>query len=187
MLDIAIALALLIPAAVLSLVAMIFLFAEMRANPLFRQTRVGRHKRPFTILKLRTMRPDTADAASHEVQTSQITRTGRIVRRIKFDELPQIFNVLAGQMSFVGPRPCLPIQRELIEERDRLGVYQLRPGITGPAQLAGIDMSEPRRLAMADRAYLAPWSAARDLAILARTFLGRGSGDAALAAGSPDR
>ena len=178
-LDVAIALALLPAALPVSLLAMLVLYAETRESPLFKQVRIGRDKRPFEILKLRTMRSDTIEAASHEVKHSQITRTGRIVRKLKLDELPQILNVLDGSMSFVGPRPCLPIQHELIAERDRRGVNALTPGITGPAQLAGIDMSEPVRLAVADSAYLAEWSAKRDLAIVIRTFLGRGSGDAA--------
>ena len=179
LLDIAIALVLLPAALPLCLLAMLVLFAETRESPLFRQVRVGQHKRPFVIYKLRTMRADTVDAASHEVKPGQITRSGRLVRRIKFDELPQIVNVLNGSMSFVGPRPCLPIQHELIEQRERLGVYQLTPGITGPAQLSGIDMSDPAKLAVADSAYLEKWSAVRDLDMLARTFLGQGSGDAA--------
>jgi len=180
LLDIVIALALLPFALPVSLIAMALLFAETGVNPIFTQTRVGRHRRPFTILKLRTMAPHTADMATHEVEAGRITRIGRIVRRIKFDELPQIINVLAGHMSFVGPRPCLPVQHQLIAERDRLGIYELRPGITGPAQLAGIDMSEPHRLAHADKVYLGKWSAMRDLSILVRTLLGRGSGDAVL-------
>jgi lipopolysaccharide/colanic/teichoic acid biosynthesis glycosyltransferase len=180
-LDIVIALLLLPLAVPLCLIAMALLLMDMKANPLFRQTRVGRYERPFTIFKLRTMKPNTVDAASHEIGQDQITRVGRAIRHIKFDELPQILNVLAGDMSFVGPRPCLPIQHELIDARARLGIYQLRPGITGPAQLDHIDMSDPERLAEADRAYLGNWSIARDLSILGRTLLGCGNGDAARA------
>lgn len=179
--DIALALALLPIALPLGLGAMLLLAIELRANPLFTQTRVGRHKRLFTIYKLRTMKLDTPDAASHEVKPGQITRVGQVVRRVKFDELPQLFNVLIGDMSFVGPRPCLPMQTQLVAEREQRGIYQLRPGITGPAQLAGIDMSDPARLADADEAYNREWSLRQDLSILVRTFLGMGSGDAAQA------
>jgi lipopolysaccharide/colanic/teichoic acid biosynthesis glycosyltransferase len=182
LLDIILALILLPLALPISLGAMVVLAIEIGANPIFTQTRVGRHKRPFTIYKLRTMKSDTRDAASHEVKPGQITRVGRVIRRVKFDELPQIINVLMGDMSFVGPRPCLPIQEELVSERERRGIYELRPGITGPAQLAGIDMSEPARLAKADEAYKSGWSLTRDISILMRTFLGMGSGDAATAA-----
>jgi lipopolysaccharide/colanic/teichoic acid biosynthesis glycosyltransferase len=108
-----------------------------------------------------------------------VTRVGRFLRKTKIDELPQILSVLRGDMSFVGPRPCLPVQTELIEERARRGVYAVLPGITGKAQLEGIDMSAPRLLAETDAEYVAGRSVAGDLRILLATLLGRGSGDAA--------
>lgn len=177
--DLALALIALLPAALISMVLAIPIWIETRANPLFVQTRVGRHRSPFRLIKLRTMRPDTQHRASHEVGASQITGTGRLLRKTKLDELPQIWNVLVGEMSFVGPRPCLPSQQELIDERERLGVHALRPGITGPAQVAGLDMSTPARLAVADAAYLGPWSLTRDLHLMLRTAFGGGRGDAA--------
>lgn len=152
---------------------------ETRATPLFLQRRVGRNGRPFTIVKLRTMRATTPDAASHEIGASAVTYTGRLLRRTKIDELPQLWNVFVGDMSLVGPRPCLPTQTELIEERAKLGVLALRPGITGVGQLAGLDMSQPIALARADALYLTEWSLRRDMALLLQTALGRGSGDAA--------
>ena len=130
----------------------------------------------------------TASVASHHVGENRITRAGRIIRRFKIDELPQVINVLLGDMSFVGPRPSLANQHELIAERTVCGVLALRPGITGPAQLAGIDMSTPRELAIADAAYLGAWSLRRDLTILAGTVV-KGRGDAArrsTAAPGPD-
>ncbi|NTZ43417.1 sugar transferase [Altererythrobacter sp. SALINAS58] len=178
--DILIGIGLLPLAAPLCLIAMIVLGIEMRANPLFLQTRVGRYRQPFTILKLRTMRPGTEHVASHEIKSCQITRMGGLVRRSKIDELPQILNVLKGDMSFVGPRPCLQSQSELVSEREQRGVFALRPGITGPAQLAGIDMSQPRRLAKADAAYLEGWSLTQDIKMVFHTFLGKGSGDPAV-------
>nr|MCC5647827.1 sugar transferase [Nostoc sp. CHAB 5824] len=147
---------------------------------IFRQTRVGRNNIPFEIFKLRTMKPDTVNVASHEVTQSQITRVGAWLRRLKFDELPQLYNVLNGTMSFVGPRPCLPSQHELIAERMSRGVTSLLPGITGFGQLAGLDMSTPRKLAIADAYYVGSWSLKRDLAILFQTATGGGRGDAAL-------
>jgi lipopolysaccharide/colanic/teichoic acid biosynthesis glycosyltransferase len=126
------------------------------------------------------MRAGTPDRASHEVGASTITRSGRFLRRTKVDELPQLWNVILGDMSLVGPRPCLPSQRELIDEREKLGVLRLLPGITGIGQLAGLDMSDPVALAHADAAYLAPWSLGRDLDLLIRTAVGGGSGDAAV-------
>lgn len=178
-LDLMVGGALLVPSLLLCLAVAPVIWAETRANPLFVQTRVGRNGRPYKIWKLRTMAAGTLNAASHEVGGATITRSGRVLRALKFDELPQIWNVLTGDMSFVGPRPCLPSQQEVIQARERLGVLALRPGITGPAQVAGLDMSEPERLAEADSAYCGKWSLRRDFSILAQTFIGKGSGDAA--------
>jgi O-antigen biosynthesis protein WbqP len=94
------------------------------------------------------------------------------LRRTKLDELPQLLNIIRGEMSFVGPRPCLPTQTELIEERRRRGVFEARPGLTGLAQVQNIDMSDPPRLAEVDAAYLATRSFRNDLGILYRTFFG---------------
>lgn len=146
---------------------------------LFIQTRVGRNERPFKCLKFRTMAFGTPDVASHDASTSWITPVGKRLRSYKLDELPQLINVLKGDMSLVGPRPCLPTQHEVISERQNLHVFDIRPGITGVAQLAGIDMSEPTRLAIADKAYIDNQSFFGDLVILVRTILGGGSGDAA--------
>jgi O-antigen biosynthesis protein WbqP len=137
---------------------------------IFRQTRVGLGEKTFTCLKLRTMYMETGDAPSHETPASAITPVGRWLRRFKIDELPQLWNVVRGEMSLVGPRPCLPMQKTLIEARRALGLYRLRPGITGIAQAAGIDMSDPLRLAQADAAYLRDMSLCADLRILMRTL-----------------
>lgn len=152
---------------------------EARASPLFLQTRLGLRERPFRLLKLRTMHVSTPSIASHEVGTNSILATGRLLRRLKIDELPQIWNVLNGTMSFVGPRPGLPNQHELIEARRVHGVFALVPGITGVAQIGGIDMSTPVKLAIADKTYDVPWSLLRDLRIIWATGTGAGSGDAA--------
>jgi lipopolysaccharide/colanic/teichoic acid biosynthesis glycosyltransferase len=150
---------------------------------LFRQLRVGRNEQAFVCLKLRTMRQNTANAPSHEVSASAVTALGRFLRRSKLDELPQLWNILKGEMSFVGPRPCLPTQTALIEARRDLGLYALRPGITGIAQVAGVDMSDPARLAALDATYLNNRSLARDLRLIMATFLGAGRGDRTRAAG----
>lgn len=141
------------------------------------QTRVGRHEKPFTCYKLRTMRADTPDAPTHETPARAVTPLGRWLRRLKLDELPQLWNVLRGDMSLVGPRPCLPAQTELVAERRARGLYALRPGITGVAQVAGVDMSDPGRLAALDATYLASMSPAADLRIILATLLGAGRGD----------
>ena len=119
-------------------------------------------------------------AGSHEVGARWITPLGRRLRSSKLDELPQLLNVLRGEMSLVGPRPCLPSQTDVILARRALGVYAVRPGITGPAQLTGIDMSTPAELATADRGYVDGQSFFGDLKLLLDTVFGKGRGDAAL-------
>jgi lipopolysaccharide/colanic/teichoic acid biosynthesis glycosyltransferase len=146
-------------------------------SPLFRQERVGRFKQPFTLIKFRTMRPGTASVATHLADASAITPLGRFLRRSKLDELPQLWNVLRGDMSLVGPRPCLFSQSELIEARDELGVFQVRPGVTGLAQLQGVDMSTPTRLAEIDRAMVDSLSLRTYLRYILLTAFGGGRGD----------
>jgi lipopolysaccharide/colanic/teichoic acid biosynthesis glycosyltransferase len=143
----------------------------------FAQTRVGRHRRPFTCYKFRTMAVGTRHAATHETSQVAVTRVGAPLRRFKLDELPQVINLLRGEMSLVGPRPCLPVQVALIEERDRRGVYRAVPGITGWAQVRDIDMSDPVRLACADAAFMARRSLPLYFKILLMTFTGRGMAD----------
>jgi len=144
---------------------------------LFRQPRVGRDKKEFICLKLRTMKLGTQQAGTHEVGASSVTRVGGFLRKTKFDELPQLFNVMKGEMSFVGPRPCLPSQEELICERESRGVFAVRPGITGLGQVRGIDMSEPAKLADCDAEYVRKRSLWFDFQLVLKTFLGEGSGD----------
>jgi len=144
---------------------------------IFRQARVGRGERPFICLKLRTMRTDTRNAPSHEVGASGVTPIGSFLRRTKVDELPQLWNILLGNMSFVGPRPCLPSQTALITARRGYGLQAIRPGITGVAQVAGVDMSDPERLAALDATYLADMSLERDLRLILATLRGAGRGD----------
>lgn len=145
---------------------------------LFKQTRVGRHEKLFTCYKLRTMYIDTPDAPSHEVSASSVTPVGHWLRRVKLDEVPQLWNIIRGEMSFVGPRPCLPTQVELIDERRKRGINSLRPGITGVSQIAGIDMSNPVRLAESDATYIGKISLLGDLKIIIQTATGFGRGDA---------
>jgi len=165
------------------LVASPLLFVVMIAglfdtgSPLFRQTRVGQNKKPFTLVKLRTMRPDTADVATHLADASAVTALGRFLRRTKLDELPQLWNVLAGEMSLVGPRPCLFNQHYLIEARERLGVFAARPGITGLAQVNEIDMSTPELLAETDAWMLANLGVKDYFRYILLTLAGKGSGD----------
>lgn len=145
--------------------------------PVFRQERVGRNKKPFVLIKFRTMSVDTASVASHLASSSSITQIGGFLRKTKLDELPQLWNVLKGEMSLVGPRPNLFNQHELIEERDQLGVYSARPGITGLAQVNDIDMSMPKLLAQTDADMLKTMTVRKYFSYILQTVLGKGSGD----------
>jgi len=146
-------------------------------SPLFRQVRVGRYKKPFTLVKFRTMRKDTASVASHLASASAITPFGRFYRKTKLDELPQLWNVLWGDMSLVGPRPGLFNQEELTAARDKLGIYNARPGITGLAQVNEIDMSTPELLAETDAKMLQSLTLANYFKYIFMTVAGKGSGD----------
>jgi lipopolysaccharide/colanic/teichoic acid biosynthesis glycosyltransferase len=146
-------------------------------SPLFRQQRVGRKKQPFTLIKLRTMKVDTASVASHLASRSSITGYGQFLRKTKLDELPQLWNVLKGEMSLVGPRPNLFNQTELIEQRDSRGVYDVRPGITGLAQVNEIDMSTPELLAVTDAKMINELTVKQYFVYILLTITGKGSGD----------
>ena len=146
-------------------------------SPIFRQQRVGRYQKPFTLVKFRTMKKDTAHVASHLASQSSVTALGRFLRRTKLDELPQLWNVLKGEMSLVGPRPCLFNQTELISERQQRGVFNARPGITGLAQINASDMSTPQLLAETDVHMLANLSIANYFRYLLQTLKGHGRGD----------
>lgn len=146
-------------------------------SPLFRQQRVGRYKKPFTLVKFRTMKSETAHVASHLADASAVTPLGRFLRRTKLDELPQLWNVLKGEMSLVGPRPCLFNQQDLIEARELLGVFAARPGITGRAQVNEIDMTTPALLAETDARMLASLGVKNYFRYIFLTLAGKGSGD----------
>lgn len=146
-------------------------------SPIFRQVRVGRNKKPFTLVKFRTMKKDTASVASHLASASAITPFGGFLRKTKLDELPQLWNVLWGDMSLVGPRPCLFNQEELIAERDKRGVLKVRPGITGLAQVNEIDMSTPLLLAETDAKMLEKLTVTDYFKYITMTVAGKGSGD----------
>lgn len=160
---------------VLMLLTFIGLFDT--GSPVFRQERVGRHRKPFTLVKFRTMKPDTASVASHLASASAITPFGGFLRKTKLDELPQLWNVLKGDMSLVGPRPCLFNQEELIAEREQRGVFNYRPGITGLAQVNEIDMSTPVLLAETDQKMLQNLSLKDYFKYIFMTVAGKGSGD----------
>lgn len=146
---------------------------------LFAQERVGRAQQPFVCYKFRTMREGTKQAGTHEISQAAVTGIGRFLRRSKIDELPQIWNLIKGDMSLVGPRPGLPVQRELREARQKHGVFAVRPGITGLAQIQGVDMSNPEKLVGIDAQYIAVRTVLLDLKIVLKTVCGAGDNTAA--------
>jgi O-antigen biosynthesis protein WbqP len=146
-------------------------------SPIFRQERVGQNKKSFSLVKFRTMSKDTSSVASHLASSASITPFNGFLRETKLDELPQLWNVLKGDMSLVGPRPNLFNQEELINARDGLGVYSVRPGITGLAQIKNIDMSTPELLAKTDAQMISTMSIANYFKYIFLTLVGKGQGD----------
>jgi len=146
-------------------------------SPLYLQQRVGREEKLFTLIKFRTMKPETRSVGTHEVDLAQVTAWGSFLRRLKLDELPQLWNVLKGEMSLVGPRPCLPNQTELVAARKKLSVFSVRPGITGLAQIKQIDMSTPDLLAKTDAEMIRTMSIRSYFKYIVLTVCGWGRGD----------
>ena len=168
-------LGLVVGAPVLAALAIIGLFDT--GSPIFRQVRVGRYQRPFTLVKFRTMTQGTASVPTHLASSASITSFGSFLRRTKLDELPQLWNVLKGDMSLVGPRPGLFNQEELTRARAKRGVFAVRPGITGLAQVRGVDMATPALLAELDQQMIANLSLLAYLRYIVKTLTGAGSGD----------
>lgn len=144
---------------------------------IFAQERVGKNKKTFICYKFRTMKSGTRQTGTHELNEGSVTKIGAFLRKTKIDELPQVWNILRGELSLVGPRPCLPVQKELIAAREENGVFDVLPGITGLAQINGIDMSDPKRLALMDASYIAMRGLIMEMKIVILTFMGRGQGD----------
>ncbi len=146
-------------------------------SPIFRQKRVGKNKVSFSLLKFRTMHLNTQSVATHLAQKSSITKLGSYLRKTKLDEIPQLWNVLIGDMSIVGPRPNLPDQEDLINERTVRNVYTVKPGITGLAQILEIDMSTPKLLAEKDAEMIAKFNVVNYFKYIILTISGKGQGD----------
>lgn len=147
---------------------------DSKGPVLFRQKRIGLHKKPFYILKFRTMRTDTPqDQPTHMLSEPEryITRVGGILRKTSLDELPQIVNILKGEMAVVGPRPALWNQYDLIEERDKYGVNELLPGLTGWAQVNGRDELEIKEKARLDGEYVEKMGLMFDIHCILKTIV----------------
>ncbi len=148
---------------------------------IFRQVRIGKNEIPFVCYKFRTMRTDAPnDLSTSEFYNARdyITPIGSFLRRTSLDELPQLFNVLAGEMSIIGPRPLIPKEKNIHVIRRHGGAYSLRPGITGLAQVCGRDDLSDTSKAMCDIIYAKGISIGSDIAILTATFFNviRGEG-----------
>ena len=134
------------------LLVLIFLIGLFEnGSPLFIQSRVGYNLKFFSLIKFRTMPIGVRSAGTHLIKDIKLTSFGNFLRTTKLDEIPQLLNVLLGDMSLVGPRPCLFNQKKLINERKKRGVFRVRPGITGLAQISGINMKTPTLLAKTDQ------------------------------------
>ena len=157
---------------------LIYLLISIENNsPLFLQERLGKNKKKFTLVKFRTMRIDTNNCATHLVNPNKVTNIGRFLRKTKLDEIPQLWNVLKGEMSMVGPRPCLTNQKELITKRDNLMLYKMKPGITGIAQINKIDMSNPNKLVKIESKMMLNFNLYYYFYYIILTFVGIGFGD----------
>lgn len=146
-------------------------------SPIFKQERVGKNRIPFNLYKFRSMHVNTQSVATHLANYSSVTKYGAFLRKSKLDELPQLWNVLIGDMSLVGPRPNLFNQEELIKARDERGVYKVLPGITGLSQINKIDMSTPELLAITDAMMVSQYSVFQYFKSIVVTVLGKGFGD----------
>ena len=144
---------------------------------IFVQKRIGKNGVLFNCYKFRTMNIGTENVGSHEVNKNSITPVGRFLRSSKLDELPQVVNIIRGELSLVGPRPGLPNQKTLFEARSLRGIYGVLPGITGLSQINNVDMSTPSKIAEWDNRYIALRSITLEIKIIILTFFGRGSGD----------
>lgn len=146
-------------------------------SPILVQKRMGKDLVPFKLFKFRTMHRDTAHVASHHANENSITSFGKFLRKTKLDELPQLVNVLKGDMSLVGPRPVILSQTDVIEARNMKGVYNHLPGITGLSQINKIDTSNPIRLAAVDAKMLKELNVRNYFTFILATVIGKGQGD----------
>lgn len=174
LLDIILAVCILIGAWPFMLIAAIAIKVEDPKGPvIFKQVRVGKDKKPFKIYKFRSMWTETPDVPTHLLSDPNqfITKVGAFLRKTSIDEVPQLINILKGDMSFVGPRPSLFSQEDLIEERDKLNVHRVRPGLTGLAQVSGRDELPILVKAAYDGEYIEKMSLKLDIQLFFRTFI----------------
>lgn len=173
-LDVVLSVGILIGAWPFMLIAAIAIKVEDPKGPvIFKQIRVGKDKKPFKIYKFRSMWTETPDVPTHLLSDPNqfITKVGAFLRKTSIDEVPQLINILKGDMSFVGPRPSLFSQEDLIEERDKRNVHRVRPGLTGLAQVSGRDELPILVKAAYDGEYVEKMSLKLDVNLFFRTFI----------------
>ena len=153
--------------------ASLLIFVEDGLPIFFRQERLGKNKKIFTIYKIRTMKNDAPQLGSHAVSKNFLLKIGKFIRKIKLDEFPQLINVIIGDINLVGPRPGLVTQEILSSERDKKNIFNMKPGITGLAQILGYDMSNPKKLSEIDMIYMKKKSKYVDFMILLGTFFSK--------------
>ena len=153
-----------------SLICFILIYIEDGSPVIFSQNRLGVNKKLFKILKIRTMRNNTDQVGTHEVNKDMILVSGRIIRKLKLDEFLQLINVVKGDLNLIGPRPGLPNQTELKNARDKRKIFDIKPGITGLAQVTGFDMQNPEELSKVDQVYATKKTLILDLKILVCTI-----------------
>jgi lipopolysaccharide/colanic/teichoic acid biosynthesis glycosyltransferase len=151
--------------------AMVLIFIEDRFPVIFIQERLGKNKKIIKVYKIRTMKKHTPNLGTHEVNNNNYLKIGSFLRKVKIDELPQVVNFLKGEIDIIGPRPCLPNQLDLIKLRDDSGIFNIKPGITGLAQVLGYDMSDPEILTKIEKLYINKKSIKLDLLIFVSTFI----------------
>ena len=160
------------------LLSLIFFICFLESGkPIFTQIRVGKNQKIFKMIKFRTMVLNTPSLSTHLINQKAVTNFGKFIRKLKLDELPQLINVINGEMSLVGPRPCLTNQKELIIEREKYNLFSVKPGITGLSQINGIDMSNPEKLSEIDHHMVSNFSQINYFKYLFLTFFGKGFGD----------
>ena len=138
---------------------------------LFTQERIGQHQSIFRIIKIRTLKKEAPNIGTHQLENVYKLICGKLIRKIKLDEFPQLINVVKGDINLIGPRPGLISQTELTNSRTAKGIFEIKPGITGLAQVLGYDMSDPVKLAAIDKIYIRKQSNYFDFLILISTFL----------------
>ena len=152
-------------------IAAIAIIIEDGMPVLFIQERIGKNKTIFKIIKMRTLKIDTPNIGTHQLDNEHMLKCGTLIRKIKLDEFPQLINVLKGDINLIGPRPGLVSQINLTENRDAKDIYSIKPGITGLSQVLGYDMSDPIKLAEVDKLYIENKSIYMDFLILLGTFV----------------